>query len=444
MTREKRTPAGSWIALATLLVTMWYAVVDKQVIVLLAQPLKADLHLSDTQIGSLQGIGAALFTAIAVFPIGWIADRVDRRFVLAACILVWSAAVAACGFAQGYWSLLACVAFLSAGETGLSPIVFALIPQLVAERVRMTVNFVMFGATLVGAGAGFALAGVVVDHIGWFAQWAPQGPFTRETWRLVFLVVAIPGPFLALAAACIRLQAREQVHDVPVAQPAARKREFLAYLASHWKAVAGIYVSSGLVTLGTAAIFTWLPVIFARQFGLNASAVGSGFGTAVAVGTIVGLGGAATSASFLKSKWGAATPVRLCLLGYCILALSAPLYLLFPTPSAMFVVAGIQMTALIGGNSLMPTLLQDLTPASLRGRIFATATVVTTVFQVISPIAVGLLSDHLFISAGGLLLSSIVLGISGFVLAAALLRLAEKHVVQTVYEVRALSSDAIS
>src|SRR5690606_24393079 len=142
-----RAPRASWYALAILSVTLLYSVIDRQVLMLLAQPLKNDLDLSDTQIGSLQGLGAALFAAIAVVPLGWLADRIDRRLVLAGCILIWSAAVASCGLATGYWGLLLSVAFLAAGESGLSPIVYALIPELFPERQRMLANFIFYAAT---------------------------------------------------------------------------------------------------------------------------------------------------------------------------------------------------------------------------------------------------------------------------------------------------------
>jgi len=81
---QERAPLAAWYALFILSVAVLYAMIDRQVLMLLAEPLKADLGLSDTQIGSLQGLGAALFAAIAVIPLGWLADRIDRRLLLAA------------------------------------------------------------------------------------------------------------------------------------------------------------------------------------------------------------------------------------------------------------------------------------------------------------------------------------------------------------------------
>jgi MFS family permease len=122
--------------------------------------------------------------------------------------------------------------------------------------------------------------------------------------------------------------------------------------------------------------------------------------------------------------------------------LLTPLYLVARSATEIFLIAGVQMAAVNCGNSLMPTIVQDLAPAPLRGRVFAISTVITTLFQVISPIAVGLLSDHVFTRAGGLLLSSIAVGAPSLLLAAITLRLAEKHVLRTADEVRALADAA--
>ena len=440
---QTRAPRASWYALAALSMTVLYAFIDRQVLVLLAQPLKNDLSLSDTQIGGLQGLGAALFAAIAVVPLGWLADRVDRRLLLAACILVWSAAIASCGLATGYWSLLLCVAFLAAGESGLSPVVYALIPELFPERQRMTANFIFYAATILGSGAGIALAGAVIDHIGWVVPLVPNGLFAGQTWRLVFFVVAVPGPFLAIAIGLIRLKRRAPpVRAEAVAAMPQDRPEVLGYLASHWRAIVGIFGSFGLALMGAGAVFTWLPIILTRQFGLSPGAVGAGMGAAIAIGSITGLTVTAASAKFLMSKWGAVTPIRLSQLGYLGLALLTPLYFVARSATEIYLIAGLQMAAVNCGNSLLPTVVQSLAPAGLRGRVFAISAVIATLFQVISPITVGLLSDHVFTQAGGLLLSTITVGAPCCLLAAITLRFAEPHVLQTADQVKALSNVA--
>jgi len=436
-----RTPLVAWYALAALSVVTLYALIDVQVLALLAQSLKTDLHLSDTQLGSLRGLGAVLFGAIAVVPLGWLADRIDRRLVLAMCILVWSGAVAACGLATGYWSLLLCMAFLAAGEAGVSPIVYALIPELFPERQRMTANFIFYAASILGGGASLAIVGAVIDHIGLFAHWPPNALSVHETWRRVYFVIAVPGPFLALAIGLIRLKRRGLQAQSEAAETTSQERPgIFAYLASHWKAIVGYFASYGIALLGAGAVFTWLPIILMREFALSAGEAGAGLGGAITLGSIAGLVIAAVGANYAKSKWGAVTPIRLPQLGYLIFSLLSLFYFVAHSPIGIFLIATVQMAAATGSSSLMPTVVQNLAPAALRGRVFAISTVIATLFQVISPIAVGLLSDHVFTRTGGLLLSSITVGAPCLLLAAATLRGAEKHILKTVEEVQKSNS----
>jgi MFS family permease len=441
---QTRASLAAWYALAILSVAVLYAVMDRQVLILLAQPLKVDLGLSDTQIGSLQGLGAVLFSSIAVVPLGWLADKMDRRLLLALCILVWSVAVASCGLATSYWTLLLSVALLGAGEAGLSPIVFALIPELFPERQRMTANFIFYAATVLGAGAGIAIAGAVVQNIGLVSRLVPSGLFTRETWRLVFFVVAIPGPFLALAIGLIRLKRRApRTRPDAVTLPTQARSRLLDHLRSNWKAISAVFVPYSLAFMGASAIFTWMPVILMRESGLSAGAVGAGLGGAITVGSVAGLAVAGVASKYLKPRWGPLTPGRLSQIGYLMYALLSPLYFLARTPDETFMIVTAQMAMVIGGNSLMPTLVQDLAPRDLRGRVFAISTVVVTLFQVTSPIAVGLLSDHVFTQAGGLLKASVFLAFPSILAAAFILRLAEKQILTTVERVRALSDETV-
>src|SRR3546814_5381874 len=72
----------------------------------------------------------------------------------------------------------------------------------------MTANFIYYAASVVGGGVGIALAGLIIDHIGLISHLVPTGEFTRETWRLVFFAVALPGPVLAIAIVFLRLNSR--------------------------------------------------------------------------------------------------------------------------------------------------------------------------------------------------------------------------------------------
>ena len=440
---QTRVSLGPWFALAILAITVLYAVIDSQVILLLAEPMKAALGLSDTQVGSLRGVGAVLFASIAVVPLGWLADRMDRRLLLVLCILVWSVAVASCGLATNYWTLMICVAFLGAGEAGLGPIVFAMIPDMFTERQRMTANFIFYTATMLGSGIGIAMAGAIIQNIGLVSFLAPNDLFTRETWRMVFLVVGIPGPFLAVAIGLIRLK-----RHTPVAQPDAalapmiNRSKLTRHFTANWQAIMAVFVSIGVARLGAGAIFTWMPIILMRNYGLSAGDVGAGLGGAITVGSLAGLGGVGVIANYLRSKWGDTTPARLSWISYLVYGLLVPLYFFASTPNEFFLIATVQMAFGVGGSSLAPTMTQDLAPADLRGRFFAISTVVSTLFMVVSPLLVGLLSDHVFTETDGLMTAAVVVAFPSLILGALVLLVGEKHVFVTAQKVRALEPAA--
>ena len=96
-TLRQEPEVRAWLALGVMVAVMLYATIDRQVFALVAAGMSRTLRLSNTQLGLIQGLGFAVFTSIAAYPIAWFADRFDRRVVLTACIFSWAMGTAACG-----------------------------------------------------------------------------------------------------------------------------------------------------------------------------------------------------------------------------------------------------------------------------------------------------------------------------------------------------------
>ncbi|MFN9250738.1 MAG: MFS transporter, partial [Brevundimonas sp.] len=96
----ERPSLNAWLSLGLLIAIGLYMYTDRQVLVLQTEPIRQQLGLSDFQVGLVQGLSVALFAAFVSYPLGWLADRIDRRFVLAGSIILWSVAVAACGLSR--------------------------------------------------------------------------------------------------------------------------------------------------------------------------------------------------------------------------------------------------------------------------------------------------------------------------------------------------------
>jgi predicted MFS family arabinose efflux permease len=165
--------------------------VDRQIFSILIEPIKADIHLSDTQLGFLGGIAFAIFYTFAGIPIARWADRSNRRNIITIAIVIWSIMTAVTGFARNFWMLLIARVGVGVGEAGCSPPIHSLISDYFPPERRGTALSIYALGIPIGGAIG-TLAG------GWIGQYFG--------WRAAFLVVGIPGILLAIL---VRLTLRE-------------------------------------------------------------------------------------------------------------------------------------------------------------------------------------------------------------------------------------------
>ncbi|MCR5876784.1 MFS transporter [Phenylobacterium sp. J426] len=170
--------------LFALLLVMILNVLDRQVINVLAEPIKQELGLTDTQLGLLTGLAFALFYNVVGIPLGRLADnaRTNRVTLISASLAVWSGMTALCGAAQSFGHILLARIGVAAGEAGCVPPAHSLIADTVplAKRARA---LAIFGLGVpIGALLGKAMGGVLADAFGW---------------RSAFFIVGIPGILLA-------------------------------------------------------------------------------------------------------------------------------------------------------------------------------------------------------------------------------------------------------
>ncbi len=188
--------AGSYVApvstayrrYAVWLLLLVYVVnfLDRQVINILAEPIKNDLHLADWQVGLLSGFAFGIVYTLLGFPLARAADRYNRPFIIAGCLAAWSGFTGVCGLAQNFVQLIAARAGVGIGEAGCTPTSHALIADYTPKEKRASALAFYAMGTPLGSLLGLAVGGAMADYFGW---------------RKAFLVAAIPG--LALAILCI-------------------------------------------------------------------------------------------------------------------------------------------------------------------------------------------------------------------------------------------------
>ncbi|WP_182911935.1 MFS transporter [Sphingomonas cavernae] len=387
-----RAPASAWFALAVLVGATLFSFVDRQILALVAEPLRESLDLSDLQLGALQGLGLAIFAALASYPMGWLSDRYDRRLVLCAGILIWSCATAACAFQTSFEGLFASTVGIAVGEAGLAPIVLSIIPDIFPRRQRTLANFIYFTAALIGAAIGIGLGSVT---LGWLTENVASLPGMLgelEPWRVAMIVVALPGPlFIALVAMLkVRRPQISAAHNGP-ADASTAATGLLPYVRQHWKTVFFIFSAMAAYNIGIGSTLIWIPAAIHRAFGVPLATVGLQLGAMLGVASIIGLICSGSALKFLPGD-KALLPLRIATAAF-VIAMAAT----FMLPLIQFhwqglAIVGVQMGAGMGAAALMPGVLQDISPPHLRGRIISILSIVGAVAQGVSPMLVGAIS----------------------------------------------------
>jgi MFS family permease len=228
--------------------------IDRQIVGILAGSIKAELGLSDTQLGLMGGIAFALFYTGLGIPIARLADRFNRAWIITISLALWSGFTAMCGFAHGFWQLFLCRVGVGVGEAGGVAPSYSLISDYFppAERARAFAVF-SFGIP-VGSAAGILFGGLIAARIDW---------------RMAFIVCGAVGLVLApLMAFTVREPVRGRF-DPPSARtgapPLGEVLRILASKPSFWLISCG--ASSGSL-LGYGLAF-WMPQLLARSFGLS-------------------------------------------------------------------------------------------------------------------------------------------------------------------------------
>lgn len=430
---EPKAGMRAWYALFVLIVAMLFAFITRQILILLVQPIKQDLSLSDLQIGETHGLGPAIFAVVAMFPLAWLADRFERRSVLAVCVIFWSIATAISGFAVNFWSLQACVIAIVIAEAGLTPIVYSLIADIFPPKQRARANIIAYGASALGQGLGLAAGGALIAVVGGARLLLPGGAQELETWRLAFFLVAVPGPLVALAVVSIGRTSRKSFAPQASAAPAPAAREaMLPYIRQHGLVALGAFGTMAFFAFGLQAMANWLPVALIRNFKSDAAAVGVQFGLTFMAGAAIGLVLATLITPYWRKVAGTAFVLRA--IGVAAAAAAVPVFLLGFAQTAVQAYALVFVFSIlfITGVALMPGMMQDVAPAGLRARVIAAGTVVFMVLGAVSPPLVGFISDQFPGNPRALMWAVVGCAVGGFLVCSILARFMEEPYRRTV------------
>lgn len=264
-----------WYVLLLLICGYVIYTLDKQIISVLIEPIKAEFGISDTTISLLAGLAVTLPFALACIPIGMLADRVNRKRLLVILVVGWSLMTGMAGLATTVALLFLSRAGVGAFEAGFSPLSLSVISDSFARRQRATAMGLFTLGPPIGAFLGLAVGGYVAATYGW---------------RMAFFMCVIPGLLLALL---IGLTVREPVrgrYDPPSAD--ATSMPLTAVLRHIWKdrALFNILMAMVFCTVLPAVITVWTPSFLIRVHGMSLQQ--AGVASSIALGLFGALGAA--------------------------------------------------------------------------------------------------------------------------------------------------------
>lgn len=418
------------ITLGLLILTMTLGYIDKQVIVFVVDPMRASFGLTDAQMGLLQGFSATLFVALMSMPFGWAVDRWNRRNILVACMLAWSAMTVATGLARSYEAVFLTRVGLGIAEACLYPAAVSMLADLFDPERRPTANLFLIGGANVSIMVAYTLCGTLVEYTPALVERMDFLPADFEPWRMAFVLVALPVPLVAGLLMLVPEPARQSPARAGADAGPAGQANFVRYAAVNWRVVATYPVAIALCVVALDATLQWLPTALSRGFSMHAGGIGVQIGVAAAAGALL----APFAANFLYRRFKRRDP-RMPELSIMVLACALSL-----VPAAAFA-AAVSAPQVVAAFALLGLLvcvvtsynyyvLQRIAPGRLRGQMTAFSLVVRALVAGGGIWMIGALSDHGF--GGGLLSSMTAVGVGSLAAAILLLVLVRRRYVPLV------------
>ncbi|MEZ5486294.1 MAG: MFS transporter [Steroidobacteraceae bacterium] len=369
--------------------------VDRQVLSLLAVPIKASLGLSETELGALQGFAFGTFYTLLGLPIARLVDRSNRRNLLALGITVWSLMTATCGLARNFLELLLARIGVGVGEATLAPAAVSLIGDYFAPRQRAVALGLYISAGSMGGGLAYLLGAAA---IAWTETWDRGGIVLLETmqpWQVVFVLVGLPGLLVATLLLAVGEPRRRECAP-GAADDRLFSAPFRALLRRRGALFGWHFVGFGLYSVATYAVLSWVAVHFIRAFSWSPERFGFAFGWVFLFGGAAGAVTGGWVAAWMRKRGWRAPDLTTAALGatLSIPAMVGGCLALSPTLALAFLAVGMFLIAFPSAPSVAA--FQEVTPNEFRGRVSALYYLnINLVGLGFGALAVGVVSDSL-------------------------------------------------
>ena len=394
-------PAYAWYVLAILFMAYTVAYIDRQIMALLIEPIKRDLAISDTQVSLLIGFAFVIFYTVAGIPIGRLADKKNRRKIIATGIFFWSLLTAVCGLARNFWQLFLARIGVGIGEACLSPAAYSLIADYFPKSRRGMAIGLYSSGIYVGAGLALVVGGLVIQLISNMKEVVLPIIGQMHPWQLTFFLVGIPGLIIVALMSTVKEPYRREGLDLGSGNDGNNGDlsigATLNFFKSYWRVYSTLLLGFAMEATLSYGYFAWIPSMYIRTFGWNASKIGYIFGLIVIVLGTCGIICAGMLSDWRLKKGETDNFLRLSIIaGICVLVFGIPAALM---PNAVLALAFLCPTIFFLGFhvGLAPAAVNFITPNQLRGQAMAIYIFVVALLSMsLGPTGIALITDYVF------------------------------------------------
>ena len=378
-----------WYVVVLLLLVFVLSYFDRYILSLIVDPIKESMGLSDFQIGLLLGPAFSLFHVAVAIPLGLLADKTNRKWLLMAGIVIWCTMTTMSGFAMTFLPLLIFRLGLGLGEAVVSPCSVSIISDYFKRDNRARAISLYMAGPYLGAGLAFLAGGVLVSALHDVGHVDILGR-SFAPWQTTFLLVGLPGVLFVL----LMLTVKEPPRTDKVSQSEAdgARMSAITYMLKRWKGFGVLFLGS-TCNFALSTLTFWNVPLFQRVWGWDVLTIGAITGafyfTAGPIGTALAL--------WSSKRFGRGNDlggIYTLILGLLITVPASAFYPVMPIPemavAVMFIAFIGKSTATAGG----PAALQMIVPGEIRTRSVAIFnTVITMVGPLLGPPIIGAATD---------------------------------------------------
>lgn len=398
MQRDTPITFRTWLIPVLLATAYTVSMLDRYILYMAIEPVKAHYRLSDTQLGLLAGFGFSLFYAAFGLLMGRLADRLNRRNLIVCGIFFWSLMTALTGFAQSVWQLIIARIGVAAGEAVLAPSAYSMVSDIFDRRRLPRAISIIYTGVALGPGIALLVGGLLFTLFQHIGPLTIPGLGTLAIWQSVMVGAGVPGLFIAAA---ILLFIREPRRQIAPKSPAAAATGGDDRLIPCFRQRAGFYgplfLAMTAMSMFSNGLVAWMPSFYERRFGWSVAEFGMSIGILLAIAGTTGTLFASSATDRIRQAGHEDALVRFIAIAMlCIVPLGI-LATLLASPYACLAVTTFLYIGVMGLSATAPAALQLATPPGMRGQISA---LYLSCFGLITngggPLVIGLLTDRLF------------------------------------------------